>query len=827
MEKYQHMRKFISATLEYTKHADETTAAELERNLVVISTLPDLSLFHPGSCIVAEFYVSLYKLINSLDSRTTLIWSAISAVQNACRNDAARRALIYTYNFAPILGRLLKANLISEKRIRVLKLLQELTYGIKISWQEAHLPDLISTLTQWITQSSEEDVIALSLGVLVNLCYKNLPAVYTLMRKIDMNEFVKSLLKMQSCSVSTRVHCCKLLLILEYNNREISEKKMMDFIAVTFLSLKEALNNKDALLLRHIVDFFEDARQNHHAALLMYPNYATEVENVLDTVNSQSDHKCVSLVMEFLSLLVKLQISALLPLYSACIETAMIWIPIEQVCSKALVLIRTIVIDTRRTKSSAEVFSKLDLSTLMHCVNFEGDDEMQGMGEKRSTETHARLTELMQLLQEMVKLPDLKNKVMQAFTEQTMRDLLIPILEREEIRAEEDWPRNLFHDPSTTLYVHALALTADLAPHNSNWLTLYSELLQCKQMQMVMAVALLNGDIEVKQKILLLPLSVGFPQECTSGVARCMRELETLMLMPAESGIFDGNKSRTTSNVAEMVPLFSLTQEGRLDNFIARLGEVFERNQASDVTISMVMELYEYKLAVMKDAERATQASLEAANNHSTSMQHRLAQVLAESSRLHQLLFYTQQCLEGMQAEKKASTTRLQKAEVESKKIHATQIQEIKSLKKIITEKSETIDETMKELEECRVTIASLEKVVEESRKERSVVETKLQQLTAKEQDLSQLLHKTEGALARKNQEIESLEKKIASFNENVSALRQEIDQLTKQGNTYQKVIAEKEESIKKLQNELTDLNRIRNIIFELTAKQKDESNAS
>lgn len=72
-----------------------------------------------------------------------------------------------------------QANLTTEKRIRVLKLLQELTYGIKISWQEAHLPYLISTLTQWVVQSKEEEIIALSLGVLVNLCYKNLPAVYT------------------------------------------------------------------------------------------------------------------------------------------------------------------------------------------------------------------------------------------------------------------------------------------------------------------------------------------------------------------------------------------------------------------------------------------------------------------------------------------------------------------------------------------------------------------------------------------------------------------------------------------------------------------------
>lgn len=153
----------------------------------------------------------------------------------------------------------------SEKRIRVLKLLQELTYGIKISWQEAHLPYLISILTQWVTQSKEEDIIALSLGVLVNLCYKNLPAVYTLMRTIDTKVFVRTLLKLQHCSVNTGVQCCKLLIILEHTNTNMSEKHILDFAAVTFTSLIIAMKQKDVLLLRHIVDFFNDVGQNEHS----------------------------------------------------------------------------------------------------------------------------------------------------------------------------------------------------------------------------------------------------------------------------------------------------------------------------------------------------------------------------------------------------------------------------------------------------------------------------------------------------------------------------------------------------------------------------------
>jgi len=51
-----------------------------------------------------------------------------------------------------------------------------------------------------------------------------------------------------------------------------------------------------------------------------------------------------------------------------------------------------------------------------------------------------------------------------------------------------------------------------LANGNANWLTLYTELLQ-KKLQMIMAVAIYTRDKDVKQKVLTLTATVGFPTE--------------------------------------------------------------------------------------------------------------------------------------------------------------------------------------------------------------------------------------------------------------------------------------------------------------------------
>ncbi|KAG5317679.1 CIP2A protein, partial [Pseudoatta argentina] len=828
MEKYQHMKAFISAALEYTKHPSENIISAIQRNLGVISASLDLSIFDPGTSIAAEFYVSLYELMNSIGSRSTLIWSAVDILQNACRNIPARQSLIHIYKFAPILARLLEANLTTEKRIRVLKLLQELTYGIKISWQETQLPYLISTLTQWVVQSKEEEIISLSLGVLVNLCYKNLPAVYTLMRTINTKAFIRTLVKLQD-HVNTSVQCCKLLIILEPSNTSMYEKYITDFASVTFINLGKAMKQKDVLLLRHIVDFFNDIGQNEHwrNVLLTYSNYGKDIENILATLEENTDPECVALMMEFLLLLVKLKLTAITPLYPTCIRSAMTWVPVEQVCSKALALIRSIIIDSRRTRTCTEVLTEIDPSVLMLITNQE--DEVNDQSEGQNAEM--KQAELMQLFQEMIKTPALKKKIMSSFNEHAMRKQFNHVLNNE-FSACGDWTRNFMQNASTNLYIHALALTADLAANHSNWLTLYSELLSKKQIQMIIALALFTGDAEVKHKALQLTSSIGFPQECVSAVALCMKELEPLILVQnTNNNILEiSNKVSLNYIGNELAPLFSFRQEERLDTFLTKL----ESNQINDIPTSAVMELYEYKLATMRHSEKAMWSSLEAASNHATSLQHRLAQVVAESSRLHQLLFDTQQSLEGTKAEKCALTEKFIEKENQSQKALSLKKKENESLKKIVAEKStnlenlnEKLTQCTKDLEDSNNKIDILTKKIKELDNELLIAEAKATDMSNKNHELSKLLQKMQDSLSKKEQILEKKSAEIEANQSDISALKQEIEQMKYILQTSEQTISEKDKNIERMKGELKELSRMRDMIFELTAKNKDDLNSS
>lgn len=62
--------------------------------------------------------------MSKLDSRSGLMWCAISVLEEACKNPAAHHALIHKFKFAPILTQLLSGHLIYNKQIKILRLLE-------------------------------------------------------------------------------------------------------------------------------------------------------------------------------------------------------------------------------------------------------------------------------------------------------------------------------------------------------------------------------------------------------------------------------------------------------------------------------------------------------------------------------------------------------------------------------------------------------------------------------------------------------------------------------------------------------------------------------
>nr|CAD7589645.1 unnamed protein product [Timema genevievae] len=783
----------------------------------ILGVTSDLSIFDPGSSIAAEFYVSLHELMAGLESRSGLMWSAISTLHHACRNPSARVALIHTYKYTPILTKLLGSHLIQEKRLRVLQLLQELTYGIKISWQEAHLPQLITTLTQWI-EGNEKDVVGLALGVLVNLCYKNLPAVYTLMRSVDSKQFLRTILKLQGDNINTRVQVCKLLIILEHISGEIPDSEILNFVNMTYSTLGNAFKSIDVYHLKHVVDFFLDVQTNIHSrsVLLKYEKYVGDTSQLLELVNSSSEPECVSVLFEFLESLVMLQVPGLSSIYPDIVKEAMNWIPTNMACTKSLQLICTVAMETRKQACGSQealwlrVLEQLDhgLSRLLLILDTGGDENFPV-----DADTRTRLTSLIQLLQEMSKTSSLKQKILDTVSCQVIQKVFQPLL-CTEVKSGD----NFFQSEVTALYVHSLDLMSDLASHDAQWLNLYSGLLQHKQVQMVLAVALYTGSEIIKKKVLFLTSTVGFPSESINSLAKSLCDLEPLVLIPSSGS----SKSTTlfgeynSASAHDMTPLFSLAQEGCLDQFIAKLQEMSENNKISDISTSAVMELYEYKLASMSHSERALQSSLEAANTHSTHLQHRLAQLTAEISRRQQLLFHTQQCLEGLRDEKTKLLQRINDSQEDKNKqmIIGNLTATIESLRK-------NLDENKEELMESQQSNEELKKKNEDAFKEIQILEMHNKESTSKISELNKMLSKMEDRINKRERVIQEKDTEISKLSKNIEAFTAEVSNLNMFAKSQERRLNEKDAELNSVRVKLNELQRMRDVIFEISAGHK------
>lgn len=156
------------------------------------------------------------------------------------------------------------------------------------------------------------------------------------------------------------------MIILKGGNKNSIKDYILDFVAVTFNSLESALEKNDVILMQHVVDFFDDVRQDEfsRSVLVTYPKYLSfyyhynfinaynfsylyflnftcnfryeeNVEKIVNIMEEQraqrnpSIAKCVTLVMEFLLSLINLKMDTLASLYPLCAKTAMTWVHVS------------------------------------------------------------------------------------------------------------------------------------------------------------------------------------------------------------------------------------------------------------------------------------------------------------------------------------------------------------------------------------------------------------------------------------------------------------------------------------------------------------------
>ncbi|CAD0205117.1 unnamed protein product [Chrysodeixis includens] len=240
----------------------------------------------------------------------------------------------------------------SESAVNLMtRYLGEISYGIKISWQESYLSGLMKQLTEWITQPMTEPqhrtIGHKSLTVLVNVCYANLPAIYALMRTVDTKDFVVHLISLKEGGYGG-VEVCRLLLCLSGATRGAASTRQPDvhsYLCCTMRTFNKAVSERDATQLLHAYTFINDlcTDPNLQAFVLTYPNFMPALEEGLKDVKElcrsapddmgepENATNCLRNALKFLTVLVNLDLYSMRSHHGAliclCMEASRMCLP--------------------------------------------------------------------------------------------------------------------------------------------------------------------------------------------------------------------------------------------------------------------------------------------------------------------------------------------------------------------------------------------------------------------------------------------------------------------------------------------------------------------
>uniref|UniRef100_A0A1B6ETE0 CIP2A N-terminal domain-containing protein n=1 Tax=Cuerna arida TaxID=1464854 RepID=A0A1B6ETE0_9HEMI len=796
-----------------------STASECEKqqhyepliqNLQILSTTDDLSVFDTGRFETVELYILLHELLSRHPAESEVVSAVVGVLQAAVRNPAACLALAQTYHLLYPLTALLDGQLPVDRRLAVLRIIQELSYGIVLYWQEAQLPKLIKILLD-IISSNDGELIPVALGVLVNLCHKNKPAVYTLMSCVDIKVFLRKVLNLQREHVETSVQVCKLVMVLDNLSGNVPDAQILSFVQVSFLRIQKVFKCGNVCLMRHIVSFFRHAKGSEHGrkVLLTYPTYQEDTNNLINILMAKevpNNWQCVQQLVDFLQQLVELELSAITPLLSKMVTCVLPWVQVEWVAPDALELITTVLQQCRNTNDNVY---KAVCSTVQK--NLQMLVEMLHSGcrtESISSEGRLSLISLLHLFRELAADPALSAYLATNVDKEELKKLLLPLMSL----STHD-RMHLFQQSVTTLYVEVLSFVSKLSMDDKEWLFLYSDLLHKRQILQALAIALYSGPYEVKEQILYLAATTSFSKDCLTMLSRCLTDLNQLFQSPPTTANSCPEKDASFSfsqSQPEFSSTFTKSQREGLDSLLEKLDDSYKKNKIENVAVAGIVELYQYKLAETRRAEQALQTSLEAADRHHTHLSHHVAHLNAETARLHQLLYSSQQAQQGFQLELSELRQQLAAAQESATSTHIKfkQLkQDVHSKSMIIKDQSDeivrlkqTIEEHVRRCEELKQRTKSL---VEE-REEQNIV---IQNLEAGKTDLQATNSKLEDKLEERNQLLSEKESLLEKKTGQIKSLEHEISNLKTQ--------------MKSLENQLVDFEKMRKIIFEISGGKK------
>ncbi|CAG9570690.1 unnamed protein product [Danaus chrysippus] len=800
--KFANLKAFVNAAREFEATHSESAINMMTRYLGLIASSCDLTIFSPGRSEVCAFFSSLWRVM--CDARGPH-WAGVAVLARAAIESSTRHALTHTYKFMPILARLLSDNISNDKKIKLLSVMQDISYGIKISWQESYLTGLMKQLTDWITQPMTEPqqraIGHKSLTVLVNVCYGNLPAIYALMRTVDTKEFVVHLISLKDGAYGG-VEVCRLLLCLSSATRGAASTRQPDvhsYLCCTMRTFSKAIVEKDSTQLLHAYTFIKDLCSDSSLRnyVLTYTKFNNALQDSLNNIEelcktspddmgeSENCSNCLCNVLKFLTVLVNLDIYSLRSFHSQlvclCMKSSRICLP------ESLELFAAIVSVYKDEGALPR--------ELISVIN----DGLPALLVPPALEPGKSGLQWLQVVGVLCEMSETQERVLQEVTPDAFEDTLYSVLQY----TSQNGPMGT--ETAQQCVVVACRGGLCLAPLHTHWEAAFNRMLAHHQVRKLLSAGLTSGSGPRRRQILQLIKHHYFPSEHMNQIfgdnLQNVSDISVESVSPREE--FDSVWSD------RLTP----AQERAIDELINMMRESLVSGKINDIATSSVMELYGYKMTCLEQRLHSHSLALQGASEHMASLQHALALLQATNTSQQDVLYTTQmqnekhkKVIEDLhkQLEDAETTVRGYRAKLAAERLDKENQKE--HLQKELRAQIATIENEMKVRER------ELEERLKQQEADNRTLQKKLEQQSNKNNELA-------GVLIKFEERVKQRDKKLEEAAAADTALRKEIEQRENTIKQLEKTVVERENRLFQVTSQLEEMKRVQEMVAKLMSK--------
>ncbi|KAL3881436.1 hypothetical protein ACJMK2_027878 [Sinanodonta woodiana] len=860
---------FSSAYRQYNSNPIERSLLYLQTQLDVLINKTNrgssLSIFSPSEILPSECLTILVDIIGDPNSKPSLILKCILLLSNLVVESDIRHCLHEDFQLTPALAKLVIHHGAAEDTLteEALNLLQKVTYGHRLDFQETYVEDLICCLMKHVYNQPKSLTVP-CMGILVNLCRDNFAVQSFIKNTEDMKKLTRALVNFLVDGNFTLITLSLSLLACICIHYEETEKLFsVQNINKTFQTVFNYVISGDTICRLYSVDLFKDLLKitRFQEPFLRYDYLSTSIEKVLmllSTCTAESVTKIFELLITFCSVpgirpVVCRSVMVAFPIQDAAIFPKLSQTPLSKISDPLLATVHWAGQPTDISSMApimafdflTEIYEELVFSNtrvqygkhaallipaVVSTLNVSFDGESATLRKKC-----AKIVEAIKLLIVLCGEDELKDHMIMHIESATLYRLLefqftsnAVIRKSKYIIQKEDWC-----ETGVDVVLYTVELMSKLAKRNGTLDELYSATLQDTRLVSFLVLGLTSGvreRVQVTLNIVSIGTSLdGFPLVLLGdAVASCnaKKEKQQMDLVPVTS-LHQAASKRMPLGNKENLPQFnnsanysetSATSNYRQDSDADIQSLIEKLNSGIDMK-SDVAAIYERTLQAVQTREEHLQDMLEAktlalnqADRLLSQYRSRKGQENAEASRLRGILFEAEKRLESLQQQLQDVTTQkeglmqeLEEADQENRKLKqiAQLHKQLTTAHSELAEKHEVLKKSHMSLSQEHKTLNEIHEMLKkhnESLKEQHDMATEqLLRLQEEQKKLTKQLREKETKLADTIKNLEKVEKEYKKVDEDRENLEAAIEK-------FRLDLDKTEKKKKELQHQVTSL---------------------